>query len=111
MVETPSTRSFAAGPGTSPPSATWTPRSRTSPPGSPPTLEGTDKRPIELLFHEMLERGVHIGKSGFVTLSLPRRPETDERFLTALLTALESSMRVVAGEALQEPSSGSAAPY
>ncbi|WP_086831040.1 hypothetical protein [Streptomyces sp. NRRL B-24572] len=59
----------------------------------------------------MLERGVHIGKSGFVTLSLslslPQTPETDERFLAAL----ESSMRVVAEEALQEPSSGSAAPY
>ncbi|MEU2234988.1 hypothetical protein [Streptomyces vietnamensis] len=76
-------------------------------------LEGTDKRPIELLFREMLERGVYIGKNGFVTLplplllSLPQTPETDERFLTAL----ESSMRVVAEEALQEPSSGSAAPY
>ncbi|MEU9299811.1 hypothetical protein [Streptomyces sp. NPDC048269] len=55
-------------------------------------LAGMDKRPVELLFHEMLERGVYIGKSGFVTLSLPQTPETDGHFLTAL----ESSARVVA---------------
>ncbi|MGW2560951.1 aspartate aminotransferase family protein [Streptomyces sp. NPDC001514] len=55
-------------------------------------LAGTDKRPVELLFHEMLERGIYIGKSGFVTLSLPQTAETDAHFLTAL----ESSIRVVA---------------
>jgi glutamate-1-semialdehyde 2,1-aminomutase len=55
-------------------------------------LAGTDKRPVELLFHEMLERGVYIGKSGFVTLSLPQTPATDDHFLTSL----ESSARVVA---------------
>lgn len=54
-------------------------------------LASTDKRPVELLFHELLERGIYIGKSGFVTLSLPQTPETDDRFLAAL----ESSMQVV----------------
>ncbi|MGV9452197.1 aspartate aminotransferase family protein [Streptomyces sp. NPDC003635] len=56
-------------------------------------LAGTDRRPVELLFHEMLERGVYLGKSGFVTLSLPQTAETDDHFLTAL----ESSVRAVAG--------------
>ncbi|MFD8236332.1 aspartate aminotransferase family protein [Streptomyces sp. NPDC059696] len=55
-------------------------------------LAGIDRRPVELLFHEMLERGVYIGKSGFVTLSLPQTAETDDHFLTAL----ESSVRVAA---------------
>ncbi|MFJ3909759.1 glutamate-1-semialdehyde 2,1-aminomutase [Streptomyces sp. 2132.2] len=55
-------------------------------------LAGLDKRPVELLFHEMLERGVYTGKSGFATLSLPQTPETDDHFLTAL----EESVRVVA---------------
>jgi len=54
-------------------------------------LAGTDRRIVQLLFHEMLERGIYIGKSGFVTLSLPQTPETDDLFLTTL----EDSLRVV----------------
>ncbi|MFC8223982.1 aspartate aminotransferase family protein [Streptomyces sp. NPDC057362] len=54
-------------------------------------LAGADRRPVELLFHELLERGIYIGKSGFVTLSLPQTPQTDDLFLSAL----ESSLQVV----------------
>ncbi|BFU47384.1 aspartate aminotransferase family protein [Krasilnikovia sp. MM14-A1004] len=54
-------------------------------------LAGADRRPVQLLFHELLDRGVYIGKGGFVTLSLPQTPETDDLFLTAL----EDSLRVV----------------
>ena len=54
-------------------------------------LAGTDGRAVELLFHEMLERGIYVGSGGFVSLSLPQTPETDERFLAAL----EDSMAVV----------------
>lgn len=53
-------------------------------------LAGTDRRPVELLFHELLERGIYIGKSGFVTLSLPQTTETDESFLTALESAMQA---------------------
>ncbi|MGW7046862.1 aspartate aminotransferase family protein [Streptomyces avermitilis] len=53
-------------------------------------LTGTDRRLLELLFHEMLERGVYIGKSGFVTLSLPQTPATDDLFLTALHHSLQA---------------------
>jgi glutamate-1-semialdehyde 2,1-aminomutase len=31
-------------------------------------LADADRRPIELLFHELLDRGIYTGKSGFVTL-------------------------------------------
>jgi glutamate-1-semialdehyde 2,1-aminomutase len=55
-------------------------------------LADADRRPIELLFHELLDRGIYTGKSGFVTLSLPQTPETDACFLAAL----ESSLQVVA---------------
>ncbi|MEV4709549.1 aminotransferase class III-fold pyridoxal phosphate-dependent enzyme [Actinoplanes sp. NPDC049316] len=54
-------------------------------------LAGTDRRLTQLLFHEMLDRGVYIGKSGFVTLSLPQAPETDDIFVAAL----EDSLRAI----------------
>lgn len=53
-------------------------------------LAGADRRRVQLLFHELLERGVYIGKSGFVTLSLAQDERTDELFLTALESALHA---------------------
>ncbi|MEE1930850.1 hypothetical protein V1J52_22155 [Streptomyces sp. TRM 70351] len=58
-------------------------------------LADVDRRPIELLFHELLGRGIYIGKSGFVTLSLPQTPETDARFLEALESSLQVLARVL----------------
>lgn len=51
-------------------------------------LAGADRRRVHFLFHELLDRGVYIGKSGFVTLSLAQDERTDEAFLTALESAL-----------------------
>ncbi|ATY13515.1 aspartate aminotransferase family protein [Amycolatopsis sp. AA4] len=53
-------------------------------------LAGADRRRVRLLFHELIERGVYIGKSGFVTLSLAQDDLTDETFLTALEGALSA---------------------
>ncbi len=53
-------------------------------------LAGIDRRRVQLLFHELLERNVYIGRSGFVTLSLVHDDETDHAFLTALGEALDA---------------------
>lgn len=66
-------------------------------------LAGSDRKVIELIFHQLLDRGVYIGKSGFVTLSLPQSRETDDRFLSALAEALESLPSVVAAAPATSP--------
>ncbi|GAA2357324.1 aspartate aminotransferase family protein [Streptomyces violaceusniger] len=54
-------------------------------------LAGADRRRVQFLFHELLERGVYIGKSGFVTLSLAQDEQTDEILLNALEGALQAA--------------------
>ncbi|MFC4071939.1 aspartate aminotransferase family protein [Actinoplanes subglobosus] len=51
-------------------------------------LAGADQRLTQLLFHEMLHRGIYIGKTGFVTLCLPQTADADGLFLTTLKDAL-----------------------
>lgn len=68
-------------------------------------LADADRRPIELLFHELLDRGIYTGKSGFVTLSLPQTPETDARFLAALESlATGGRARLPVGPLFRHPS-------
>ena len=50
----------------------------------PADLAGTDPRVKDLLFHDLLERGVYVARRGFVALSLPFGEAEVEEFLGVL---------------------------
>ncbi len=61
---------------------------------APEDLVGADARRIELLFHELLERGVYVAPRGFVALSLAVTERDHEFFVEGL----QSSIEVLVGQ-------------
>jgi glutamate-1-semialdehyde 2,1-aminomutase len=51
-------------------------------------VAAVDRGPVRELFHELLDLGVYIGKSGFVTLSVAQDDATDAAFLDAVSEAV-----------------------
>lgn len=60
---------------------------------SPGDLVDSDPRRTELLFHELLERGVYIAPRGFIALSLAVTDDDLDRFVEAITDSVASLLR------------------
>ena len=60
------------------------------PVSGPHDLAGADSRRVEVLFHELLERGIYLAPRGFIALSLAVTPADHDRLVEALTDAVEA---------------------
>lgn len=69
------------------------------PPRCAEDVTGTDRRPVELLFLDLVERGYYIAARGYLALSLAVEDAQLDGFVTAVGDALADRARLLAGAA------------